>query len=103
MTRDDIVLKIIKHLRQWKNADINQEPYKGDSFEIFLAAFNAGMLTCKDDLNADVLTRLILIRGEDVVDDAYLCTNWDKFRTSWEEWTYAWSRVARRGLGVSAT
>ena len=101
MTRDDVALKIINHLRLWKKADINQEPYRSDLFDIFAYAFNAGMLTGRNDLNVDVLTGLILSRGQDVVDDSHPCTNWGKFRNSWEEWTYAWNHRSR--LGDTAT
>jgi hypothetical protein len=98
MNREDLILKIIKYLRSWKNANIDQEPYKGDLFKIFADAFNDGMLTCKDDLNVDRLTRLILDFGEDVVDVSHPYTNWNKFRESWDEWTYAWIHASKRGL-----
>jgi hypothetical protein len=93
MSREDIVQRIVNHLRLWKNANLNQEPYRSDSFKIFAAAFNEGMLTGKNNLNVDVLTKLILDADRNVVDVSSPYTNWTKFQVSWDEWTYAWCRA----------
>ncbi len=98
MSPEFIVLDLIKYLRLWKNANIDQEPYKRDLFNIFASAFNSGMLTRNDDLNVDKLTKFILESAEDVVDVGHPYTNWNKFRKSWDEWTYAWIHASQRDL-----
>jgi hypothetical protein len=48
MDREEIIEGIITYLRQHKNnlrGSIHQEPYKGDFFKLFAAAFNAGYLS----------------------------------------------------------
>jgi hypothetical protein len=101
MNLDVIVELIIDLLRQHKDnlrGTIHQEPYKGDFFEIFALAFNAGMFesSARDDyLSAERLTSIILSRDPDVVDSTHLNTTWSNFRTFWQEWSYAWVRANR--------
>lgn len=92
MTHEEIIKGVIELLRQHKSGlrgSIHQEPYKGDFFKLFAAAFNAGLITNpgqRNYLSADALTSVIVARAPELVDDA----TWDNLLTFWQEWSYAW-------------
>ena len=94
MERDQIIEEIAKLLRQHIDGlrgTIHQEPYKGDFFGLFAAAFNSGLIKSpgqKDYLSAEALTDVLAERAPETVDsDAF-----QHLRTFWNEWTYAWRR-----------
>jgi hypothetical protein len=97
MSRDEIVDKIIDELRWLKDSNFNQEPYKDRFFSLFALAFNTGLLdrSAGDDyLGTHQLTEIILTKAQELVDSSRYNTNWSKFYTSWDEWTYAWVRAS---------
>jgi hypothetical protein len=91
---DQIVQEIIVLLRQHIDGlrgSVHQEPYKGDFFRLFAAAFNGGLIEGpgrSDYLSADALTDVLAARSPEVLEgDAF-----PNLHTFWQEWTYAWRR-----------
>ena len=73
---------------------IHQDPYKHDFFELFAAAFNAGMMRSGSDqvLYADALLDSIKERAPELLHGEA----WRNLYTFWSEWTYAWNHVGER-------
>ena len=99
MTRDEILEGVIDLLRQHQKGmrgTIHQEPYKGDFFRFFAAAWNAGLLMNTPQpsgyLSADALADVLAERAPDVVDTERWDTTWFSLLTMWGDWTYAWRR-----------
>ena len=94
MTHEEIVEAIIGLLRQHSDGSrgtIHQEPYKGDFFRLFAAAFNAGLLEStaqREYLSADSLRDILAARSAEVVNSG----TFENLHTFWQEWTYAWRR-----------
>jgi hypothetical protein len=90
MGRDEIIGGVIHLLRRHKDVgSVHQEPYKGDFFKFFTAAFNTGLIASPQppvNLSADTLFSVIAERDPDVPDYKIF----QIVRTFWEEWTYAW-------------
>ena len=101
MTKDEIIGQVITLLRdhqQNRRGIIQQEPYKGDFFALFVKAYNAGFLGKRqgrrhDSLDPDALCDILLARDPDVVDSATEYTPWSQFRKLWQEWSYAWDHA----------
>ena len=93
MTLDEIVDEIIRLIRTRDELGgyFQQEPYKGDFFRLFVAAFDAGLLrpTAPKSLKLDSLISIIGARDPDVFDGE----TWPMFSAAWPEWDYAWSRA----------
>jgi hypothetical protein len=93
MTLDEIVDEIIQltRTRDELGGYFQQEPYKGDFFRLFVAAFDAGLLkpTAPKSLKLDSLIDIIGVRDPDVFDGE----TWTMFSAAWPEWDYAWSRA----------
>jgi hypothetical protein len=91
--RDEIVGGVITLLRQHQNnlrGSFHQEPYKGDFFRLFAAAYNGGLIDQGQPnyLSADALTDVITARDPDVLDTKA----WRDLHSAWQDWTYAWRR-----------
>jgi|SRR6516165_1712679 hypothetical protein len=91
--RNEIIDEVIELLHQHKDklrGTIHQDPYKGDFFRLFAAAFNAGMMSRYHDcLYADALVDAIRDRAPDVLDTP----TWHTLYAMWGAWTYAWQRA----------
>jgi hypothetical protein len=87
---DDLITLLRRHETVYRSASLYQEPYKGDFFKVFAAAFNAGLMKKNPEprpyLSADALRHIIASRAPDVIDSQRFCT----VRSFWMEWTYAW-------------
>jgi hypothetical protein len=97
MTRNEIIERIIGLLREHKEnqrGSIHQEPYKRDFFELFAEAYNAGMMSGRnnDVLYADTLAVSLADRSPELVEGQ----TWDALYQFWSEWTYAWRHSAQR-------
>src|ERR1700730_16381411 len=96
--RNEILDGIVGLLRQHKEGlrgTIHQEPYKGDFFRFFAAAWNAGLIDQPQPpgyLSADALADAPADCAPDVVDIERWDTTWFALLTMWGEWTYAWRR-----------
>jgi hypothetical protein len=97
MNGEQIIDEFIALLRRhdtvvYRSASLHQEPYKGDFFKLFAAAYNAGLMKRNPEpipyLSADALTDIIVSRAPDIVDSE----NFRTVRSFWQEWTYAWER-----------
>ena len=92
MDREEIIDGVIELLRRYKDVgSIHQEPYKGDFFKLFAAAFNSGLMASPQPagyLSADALSHVIVERDPDVAEDKIF----PNVLTFWQEWTYAWQR-----------
>lgn len=93
MSKEAIVQAIEDLLRQHKDGlrgSVHQEPYKGDIFRQFSAAYNEGLLdrsiASADYLSADVLADILVSRAPDLLIHNAL----REIQTFWLEWTYAW-------------
>ena len=94
VNREELLTQIEELLRQHKDGlrgSVHQEPYKGDFFRLFAAAFNGGLLTVGHPgyLSADALTDILTSRAPELVDDEA----WQILHGCWQEWTYAWRHV----------
>lgn len=72
---------------------IHQEPYKGEFFRLFAAAFNGGLIENSAQasyLGAEALNDVVKARAPELVGN----TRWTTLVMFWREWTYAW-----KGLG----
>lgn len=94
MDYDQIVQEIAGLLRQHMDGlrgTIHQEPYKGDFFRLFAAAFNAGLMESQGEgnyLSADALRDVLAARAPETLE----CKEFHELHTFWKEWTYAWKR-----------
>jgi hypothetical protein len=99
MTLDEIVNEIIKLLttRDELGGYFQQEPYKGDFFRLFVAAYEAGLLkdSAAKSLKHDSLVSIICARDPDVFDGK----TWPMLSAAWPEWDYAWSH-GKRGASL---
>jgi hypothetical protein len=92
MDRENIVEQVIDLLRQHVNGQrgsILEEPYKGDLFELFATAFNAGLIENSGELSclgAAALADVIESRVPDLMEHE----TWPTMLVFWREWTYAW-------------
>src|ERR1700693_4176717 len=90
---DEIVNEIIGLIRPRDElgGHFQQEPYKGDFFQLFVAAWNAGLFspTAPKNLKLDSLTSIIEARDPDVFDSE----TWSKLSAAWPEWQYAWAHA----------
>jgi hypothetical protein len=95
MSLDEIVNEIIRlvRTRDELGGHFQQEPYKGDFFRVFVAAFDAGLLkpSAPKSLKLDSLISIISARDPDVFDGK----TWPMFSAAWPEWDYAWSHAER--------
>lgn len=86
---NDLIAFLRRHDGIFGTASLRQEPYKGDVFKIFSAAFNSGLITRNIEsgpsLSTDGLTDILVERAPDVVNGKTFRT----VRCLWEEWTYA--------------
>jgi hypothetical protein len=95
MNREEILVKIEELLRQHKEGlrgSIHQEPYKGDFFRLFAAAYNGGLMDSPSHsgyLSADAMIDALASRAPDL-NDQKTCEN---LYTFWLEWTYAWRQL----------
>jgi hypothetical protein len=90
MSLDEIVNEIIRLIRTRDElgGHFQQEPYKGDFFQLFVAAWDAGLFshTAPRSLKLDSLTSIIEARDPGVFDGE----TWPRFAIAWPEWQYAW-------------
>ena len=95
MSLDDIVTQIIRLLRARDQigGHFQQEPYKGDFFRLFVAAYDAGLLkqSAPKSLKLDSLISIISSRDPDVFDGK----TWPMFSAAWPEWDYALTHAKR--------
>jgi hypothetical protein len=97
MTKSEIVDRVMELLQQHKSGlrgSIHQDPYKHDFFELFAAAYNAGMMKERSQiiLYADALSDAVVERAPELTETPV----WDNLRQFWSEWTYAWDHSAER-------
>ncbi len=97
MERSEIIDGVVDLLRLHNDGlrgTIHQEPYKGDFFKLFAAAFNAGLIESPAAkagyLSADALASALGDRAPEIPTNQ---TYYDLL-TFWKEWTYAWHRCA---------
>jgi hypothetical protein len=99
MSLDEIVNEIIRlvRMRDEHGGHFQQEPYKGDFFRLFNAAWDAGLLksSAPESLKLDSLIGIIGARDPVVFDGA----TWGMFSAAWPEWDYAWSHMKPDPLG----
>jgi hypothetical protein len=69
----------------------HDEPYKGDFFRLFIAAWDAGLLkrTGPKSLKLDSLISIVGDRDPAIFDGE----TWLMFCAAWPEWDYAWSQA----------
>jgi hypothetical protein len=95
MSSDEIVNEIIRLIRtrDQLGGHFQQEPYKGDFFRLFVAAFDAGLLkaSAPKSLKLDSLISAISVRDPEISDGE----TWSIFSAAWPEWDYAWSHAGR--------
>jgi hypothetical protein len=95
MRMDEIVNELIRllRMRDEHGGHFQQEPYKGDFFRLFEAAFQAGLLNdgAPTSLKLDSLISIISVHDSDVFDGQ----TWRMFSAAWPEWDYAWSHTRR--------
>ena len=93
MTLDEIVAEIIRLIRTRDELGgyFQQEPYKGDFFQLFVAAWDAGLFrpTAPRSLRLESLTSIIQARDPDVFDGE----TWPMLSAAWPEWQYAWAHA----------
>jgi hypothetical protein len=96
MSKESVVQAIETLLRQHKDDQrgiAQQEPYRGDFFRQFAAAYNEGLLNTNntDRLTADALCDCLTSRAPELLEqDA-----WRSLYTFWQEWSYAWHHVSQ--------
>jgi len=94
MDREQIVRALADLLDQHRNGlrgSMHQEPYKGDFFRLFAAAFNAGLIEEPGQtgyLSADALSDVLTDRFPETVESE----EFSILHSFWGEWTYAWRR-----------
>src|SRR5258708_40313553 len=92
MDREEIIQGVVDLLRLYKDVgSIHQEPYRGDFFKFFAAAFNGGLIanpTQPGYLSANALADTLAERAPEVVSGE----NFRNLHTFWQEWTYACRR-----------
>jgi hypothetical protein len=94
MNHNQIVNEIARLLREHiegARGTIHQEPYKGDIFRLFAAAFNAGLIESpgrSEYLSADALADILATQAPETVESE----SFHSLHTFWHEWTYAWRR-----------
>jgi hypothetical protein len=84
----EAVIDLLRHHQDGSRGSIHQEPYKGDFFKLFAAAFNAGLIESTsqaDYVSADADHRCRCPRPE-----VLTSATWENLRMFWQEWTYAW-------------
>src|ERR1700736_3495819 len=95
MSLDEIVNEIIRLIktRDELGGHFQQEPYKGDFFRLFVAAFDAGLLkqNAPKSLKLNSLISIISARDREVFDGE----TWPLFSAAWPEWDYAWAHAKR--------
>ena len=94
MTKDELVNEIIKLLREHKagrRGSIHQNSYKRDFFNLFAAAFNAGMMRPGSLKSAreEALIGALAVQEPELLDGP----TWETLRQFWSEWTYAWDQA----------
>ena len=93
MSINEIVNEIIRlvRARDTNGGHFHDEPYKGDFFRLFIAAWDAGLLkrTGPKSLKLDSLIRIIGDRDPAIFDGE----TWLMFCAAWPEWDYAWSQA----------
>lgn len=95
MNREEILNKIEKLLHQHNDGirgSVHQEPYKGDLFKLFAAAFNGGLIDSTsnpDYLSTDALRVALASRSPELLNH----DSWHNFYKFWSDWTYAWQHV----------
>jgi hypothetical protein len=94
MNHEQIVDGVIELLRQHERGvrgSIHQEPYKGDFFRLFAAAFNAGLIESPGQTNylsADALTDIVVVKAPELANSKTSHT----LHSFWSDRTYAWRR-----------
>ena len=93
MTKDEIINEVIKLLNgQFIGVFgyIGQEPYRGDFFKLFAAAYNGG-----HSLTADSLREFIIVRWctGDETENEKKSALMKQLLPCWHEWKYAWDRL----------
>jgi hypothetical protein len=93
MSINEIVNEIIRlvRARDTNGGHFHDEPYKGDFFRLFIAAWDAGLLkrTGPKSLKLDSLISIIGDRDPAIFDGE----TWLMFCAAWPEWDYAWSQA----------
>lgn len=68
---NELIALLRLHATTYRSASLHQEPYKGDFFKLFAAAYNAGLMKRSPEgipyLSADALTDILVGRAPDVV------------------------------------
>ena len=88
----DQIEELLRQHKDGLRGSLHQEPYKGDLFRLFAAAFNGGLIDSanqSDYLSADALTDTLATRAPKLLDQE----SWHNLRRFWSDWTYAWQQV----------
>jgi hypothetical protein len=99
MNREKILEEIITLLRlhnEGLRGTIHQEPYKGDFFKLFAAAFNSGFITDRSQpgyMSSDALASTLTNRAPEVATGK----TYQTLLSFWGEWDYAWRRCDELG------
>jgi len=95
MSIDEIVNEIIRlvRARDTNGGYFNQEPYKGEFFRLFVAAWDAGLLkrAGPKNLKLDNLISLVGASNPEIFDGE----TWLMLSAAWPEWDYAWAHAKR--------
>jgi len=94
MTKNEIVDELARLLVQHYKAlsgHIDQEPYKGDIFQLFVEASRTGIYDGDfGSLTAEAIAPMLAEKGVPSVQDDKLI---GVFLTMWSEWTYVWKNL----------
>jgi hypothetical protein len=96
------VVDLLRQKREGVAGSIQQEPYKGEFFRLFAAAFNGGLIENSGQvsyLSAEVLNVVVKARAPELVGNK----RWNTLVMFWREWTYAWKGLdALRDVRIEA-
>ena len=105
MTREEIIHKIITYIDLQLDGlmgEIYQDPYRGAFFDLFVEAYNQGLITDKSLTVRALLGTLQDKWYADADGKEYRASRFlEDFLLYWHAWEYAWHHAGKKGESVS--